>query len=657
MNYCRHKKRSFQQCFIFKQFAIGLFFALPVLTLAGTGYLDSTFGDGGIVITPIVDSPTLFERSHSMLVQPDGKIVVCGIVMYDDGETGYPVSTFLARYDPNGRLDPLFGTGGKVVFGGTAHVGFNMALQSDGKIVTVGHSFPGNLSYAVYRFNRDGTPDISFGVGGAVFPRVVGGGQDVAVQPDGKIIIVGNGNAFTDNDNDFAVVRLHGNGSLDNSFGTGGIVITEIRTGRVSDEPSSVVLQPDGKIIVLGRSSNFVEAGLLALVRYNPNGSLDADFGEGGKVTQAAALSPFSQVGLQPDGKIVVAGTSKIFRYNPNGSLDMSFAAKGVLSLSPGFGATSVALQPDGKIVSFGSQTIGELSEFAVMRFSPNGAPDAGFGANGKINTPIGKDSSYAIDGAIQPDGKILEFGLNQGPDGTHLALVRYLSLSVSGVSAASFRGPELAADSIVAAFGSELATETMAASSTPLPTSLAGTTVKVRDITGIERDAPLFFVSPMQVTYLMPPGTAVGTASVTVTSGDGKVSIGVSQIATVAPGLFTATASGQGLAAAVVFRVREDGSQSYEPVGRPIDLGPPSDRVYLVLFGTGIRHRSSLASVIATIGGTYAEVSFAGASGDFTGLDQINVLLPRSLAGRGQVEILLTVETQIANAVRIIVK
>ena len=496
MNYFQRRTQLLQQRFFFGLFAVGLFCGLSALTLAALGDLDSTFGNGGIVITPITDAPNLFELPRAMQVQPDGKIIVCGYVNYSDGETGYPVSTFLVRYNPNGTLDASFGAGGKVVVSGRSHVGFNMALQPDGKIIAVGHTFPWPLSYAVYRFNPDGTPDVSFGAGGAVFPQVVGGAQDVAVQPDGKIIIVGNGNAFTPNDNDFAVVRLHPNGSPDNSFGTGGIVLTEIRTGRVSDEPCSVVLQPDGKIVVLGKSSDGgINPGYHALVRYNPNGSLDSGFGESGKII-SFGHGPFLDVVLQPDGKLVVAGQrSGIGRYNPNGSLDMSFAANGIF-------ATSIALQPDGKIVTFGSGTFVE-SGFEVMRLNPNGSRDVGFGPNGRITTPIGKDGSYAAAGAIQSDGNILAFGLTRAPDGNHLALVRYLGSSLVGVSAASFSGTELAADLIVAAFGNELATDTVSASTMPLTTLLGGTTVKVRDGAGFERVAPLFFVSPTQVNYL----------------------------------------------------------------------------------------------------------------------------------------------------------
>jgi len=236
---------------------------------------------------------------------------------------------------------------------------------------------------------------------------------------------------------------------------------------------------------------------------------------------------------------------------------------------------------------------------------------------------------------------------------------------TVANVSAASFSGTMLATESIASAFGSLLATRVEAASSQPLPTALAGTTVKVKDDTGTERLSPLFFVSPTQINYQAPPGTAPGTAMVTITSGDGAVSMGNANITTVAPGLFAANANGQGVAAAVVLRARADGSQRFEPVAvfdparnqfaaTPIDLGPESDQVFLILFGTGWRFRSSLAAVTASIGGIGSEALFAGGLAGFVGLDQLNLRLARALAGRGEVDVTLRVDGNAANTVRI---
>lgn len=238
-------------------------------------------------------------------------------------------------------------------------------------------------------------------------------------------------------------------------------------------------------------------------------------------------------------------------------------------------------------------------------------------------------------------------------------------SSTTASVSAASYSSASLAPESIVAAFGSNLATATTAATTNPLPTSPAGTTVKIRNNAGAERQAPLFFVSPTQINYQIPQGTANGAVTITFTSGDGSVSTGTTLISTVAPGLFTANASGQGVAATVALRVKADDSQSYEPVARfdpaqnkfvavPIDLGPETDRVFLILFGTGIRFRGSLSAVTAKIGGVDGQVTFAGALDSFVGLDQINVRLSRSLIGRGEVDVVLMLDGQAANTVKV---
>ncbi len=238
---------------------------------------------------------------------------------------------------------------------------------------------------------------------------------------------------------------------------------------------------------------------------------------------------------------------------------------------------------------------------------------------------------------------------------------------TVASVSAASFLGAELAPESIVAAFGVNLATSIVIADSTPLPTTLAGTKVSVKDSAGVERLSPLFFVAPGQVNYQMPPGTAAGTAAITVTSGDNKISLGSQQIASVAPGLFTANVSGEGVPAANVFRLKANGSTSTEDLSRfdstlarfvpiPIDLGPEGEQVFGIFYGTGFRN-ATLANVSAKIGGVTCEVLYAGVTPGFIGLDQFNIRLDRSLIGRGDVDVVITVNGKVANTVRINIK
>jgi uncharacterized protein (TIGR03437 family) len=238
---------------------------------------------------------------------------------------------------------------------------------------------------------------------------------------------------------------------------------------------------------------------------------------------------------------------------------------------------------------------------------------------------------------------------------------------SCANVSAASYTAP-LAGEALASAFGVELATMTASAEKIPLPLELAGTTIKVKDSAGVERLAPLFFVSPLQSNYQIPPGTANGMATVSIMSGDGSAPVCLAQISTVAPGLFTADATGSGLPAAEVLRVRSNGSRSSEPVARfnqitnkfepvAIDLGPEGDQVFLILYGTGIRKLSSLSAVTVTVGGLSSQVTYAGGQGQYVGLDQVNLLLPRGLAGRGEVDVVLSVHDQTANTVKVTVK
>lgn len=238
-------------------------------------------------------------------------------------------------------------------------------------------------------------------------------------------------------------------------------------------------------------------------------------------------------------------------------------------------------------------------------------------------------------------------------------------SATVAAVNAASYGAGALAVESIVSLFGANLATETQVGTTLPLPTSLAGTTVKVKDSGGNERLAPLFFVSSNQINCQIPAGTLVGAATITVTSGANSVSAGTVQIAAAAPGLFTSDGSGNGFAAGYVLRVKSNGAQVVEQIARwdsalskmvgvPIDLSIATDQVYLVGFGTGFRYRSSLTGVAATIGGASSQVLFAGEQGGFVGVDQFNLLLPKSLAGRGDVNLALTVDGQASNSVKL---
>lgn len=241
-----------------------------------------------------------------------------------------------------------------------------------------------------------------------------------------------------------------------------------------------------------------------------------------------------------------------------------------------------------------------------------------------------------------------------------------------SNVSAASYVSHH-ASEMISAAFGAGMALITETAATLPLPTSLAGRSLIVKDSQGVERFAQLLYVSPSQINYVFPSELSQGPATIKLIGPNGVSHVGFTSLFyKVAPGLFSADANGQGPAAAVVQRTKSDGTQSYEPVARfdpaqnkfvpiPIDLGPETDDVSLILFGTGIRYRAALSEVTVWLGlplGSLAgQVTYAGPQGSYVGLDQVNVRLPRSLIGRGEIDVNMRVAIFDTNAVRIAIK
>ena len=259
---------------------------------------------------------------------------------------------------------------------GSTDQAFAVALQADGKIVTAGRR---GSDVIVARHNADGTQDTRFGATntpGRVITNFGATEQALALvlQPDGKIVVAGRTNKPAPNGNfDFALARYEAAGTLDLTFGTLGLVTTDF--GGSVDRAFAMALQPDGKLVVVGDSdANF------ALARYNADGSLDAGFGAGGKaITSFGGIDQASAVILQPDGKIVVAGQTDtgisidfaLARYNSDGSLDGAFGSGGRITTN--FTGTSddlgaaVALQSDGKIVVGGTSN----DNFALARYTP----------------------------------------------------------------------------------------------------------------------------------------------------------------------------------------------------------------------------------------------------------------------------------------------
>ena len=400
--------------------------------LAQDGSLDISFGSNGIVTTPI--GPGI-DYAESVAIQSDGKIVVAGVTQ---GNNDWDFA--LARYNSDGSLDNTFGSNGIVVtqIGSSYNYAYSLAIQSDGKIVVAGDSYNGiNYDFAVVRYNSDGSLDNTFGSNGIVTTEFGSddSGNSVAIQPDGKIVVAGFSHQGND---DFAVARYNIDGSLDNSFDSDGKVTTPIGS---DDYAYGVAIQPDGKIVVSGRAKINNQRDY-AVVRYNSDGSLDNTFDSDGKVTTPIGSGEDwgSSVALLSDGKILVSGYSEngssgdfaIVRYNSDGSLDDGFSSDGIVTTPVGSvsaEAVGIVIQSDNKIVIAGTYNYGNGTKFAAARYNNDGLLDNTFGSNGIVTTQIGGGSG-SVCLALQSNGKIVAAGASDHA----FAVVRYNNPSVTAV-------------------------------------------------------------------------------------------------------------------------------------------------------------------------------------------------------------------------------
>jgi uncharacterized delta-60 repeat protein/uncharacterized repeat protein (TIGR01451 family) len=420
----------------------------PVNVSAAPGDLDPTFGTGGKVTT---DFAGQFDQAFAMAIQGDGKIVAGGRAA--NPARGSDPDFALARYNLGGSLDTAFGTGGKVVtdFNLGPDVVASVAIQADGKIVAAGIVAPGHTGteFGLARYNPDGTLDPTFGTGGRVVTDFQGsndGALAVAIQTDGRIVAAGAatiGPRF-----DFALARYNPDGTLDPTFGTGGKVATNFSGLNCNDQASGLVVQSDGMIVAAGVGTpadgnlcaSFTD---FALARYTPNGNLDPSFGPGGTVVTDFATKDdgASDVALQADGRIVAAGVADtrppggspeddfaLARYNPDGTLDPTFGTGGKVLTgfgSSGDAASSVAIQADDRIVAAGVAVVSGSFDFALARYNPDGTLDPAFGSDGKVTTDSSFEFASAV--AIQAEGRIVAAGATGGGQLADFALARYL--------------------------------------------------------------------------------------------------------------------------------------------------------------------------------------------------------------------------------------
>jgi len=358
-----------------------------IKAFAQPGTLDPSFGTNGVVT--IVDG-----TGSGIVLQPDGKILVEGFL------TSGVLTTGVVRYESGGVLDTTFGTDGVASIAGLGGWGgHSIALQPDGKILAMRQDF------SVARFDPGGLLDSTFGVNGVALPVLnpYRYANAMARQSDGRIIVVGS----TDTTGGWymTAVRYDESGALDPTFGSGGQIHGLF--GQYS-EAESIVLQPDGKILLGVSSSNGVRAA-----RYNLDGTLDQLFGTNGLAILGMWPYATRAMAVQSDGRIVLAGGTDQFglaRLNSDGSLDQSFGSNGVVLTDFTNGtdiARTLAIQSDGKILAAGSEYYG----VALARYLPNGDLDGIFGVGGKVNTDLPSMVSDCWDMVVQPDNKILLSG------------------------------------------------------------------------------------------------------------------------------------------------------------------------------------------------------------------------------------------------------
>ncbi len=382
-----------------------------VVRFGSNGVLDTTFNSTGARIDLF---GTTDESLTCAAVHNYGgaeKIVVGGYAHYND--SGLYGAFTLARLNADGSFDTSFASDGTASVGYTyaetnAHNFVNayvlaLAVQPNGKIIAVGGI--GNASgnptvshgFTLARFETDGALDANFGNAGVVITDVRGdngacGATGVALQSDGKFVVVGNTQANTGNNEDFGVLRYNADGTLDTDFGTNGVVITDLNTGS-RDFPRGVAVRGDGKIFVVGTTQKNNDDDI-ALVCYNADGTLDTGFGtngivinnvENGATASGRLFDEGNSLVLQGDGKILIGGATDIanycfLRYFDDGLLDSTFGGTGVVIRDPGSRddfIAGIALQSDGNIVATGKAgNSGDIGVTRLIGGPPSFAPD-----------------------------------------------------------------------------------------------------------------------------------------------------------------------------------------------------------------------------------------------------------------------------------------
>jgi uncharacterized delta-60 repeat protein len=326
-----------------------------------------------------------------------------------------------AHADP-GKLDTFFSGDGKATAFANGATGYAVAIDAKGRIVVAGSTQTAKPDFAVARFLPNGAPDTEFSKDGRVTVDLGGAdyGFDLALQSDGKIVVAGERDTKTQNT--FALVRLLPKGGLDKDFGGGdGIVLTDF--GKRYQGANAVVVYPNGNIAAGGFASNG-STGRWAIARYGPKGVLDKSWGKDGRVTVDLSSSDESIRDLLfvPGGKLVGVGYAEsgliprfaVARFRPKGTLDPEFGNKGfnLTDVSKGsdigYGA---ALQSDGKIVVVGYANNSGKADWGLVRYGAKGRLDKTFGGDGKVVTKMTTEYEFAAAVAVQANGRLVVVG------------------------------------------------------------------------------------------------------------------------------------------------------------------------------------------------------------------------------------------------------
>jgi uncharacterized delta-60 repeat protein len=406
-------------------------FDFAIIRLGNDGILDNTFGSGGTVTTDFYGG---YDQIESVWIQYSGvtpnKIVVAGFAA-QSGNYDFAV----ARYSIDGTPDGTFDGDGRTsadFLGGADDVAYGM-IRTAGRILLAGYANqPGTSLYcALARFNDDGTLDTTFDLDGRRLDLAGNRSSEAGaslIQPDGKIVVAGVMNSTIVGYRDFALFRCNPDGTPDPSFNGNGW--SSVIVGNQNTALTGLARQADGKLVAAG----YVPVGSdtnMVLLRLNANGTVDGTFGAGGLLfTRVGGMNVrVEDVAIQNDGKILVAGSSAnvmvVARFDAAGALDATFGASGFTTIAVGDGAfaKAMALHADGRIVLAGGCLVGTDTDVAVVRLTANGSLDLSFAGNGRVITTLSSNADLATDVIVIHGDRILITGES---DWTDLMLVRY---------------------------------------------------------------------------------------------------------------------------------------------------------------------------------------------------------------------------------------